>query len=190
MKKINVVLVVLFCIFGILGCQKSIPKIENDIESCEQLYGTWTQTRLTEVALRSDETDLESVIGFTKYNTFTSLTFDMNQNMQTKISYQLVSYVAETEEGEFSQEELDLYFNQKMIIDSKYKASEKNIQYENTQISINGSDFISYDEYMTINPQTENKIQTLSWKIKDDKLILSTYYQNQKIETEYYKISQ
>ena len=55
---------------------------------------------------------------------------------------------------------------------------------------MNGSNYISYDEYMTLNPQAEDKKHTLSWKIKDDKLILSTYYQKQIIETEYYRISQ
>lgn len=190
MRKSILFLMIFLCMLMFLSCTKKEIIVENDIEQCKLLEGTWTQTRLTEVALRNDETDLESIIGFAKYNTFTSLTFDINQNMQTKISNELVAYEPETEEGEFSQEELNLYFNQSMIIDANFVASDKNIQYENTQISINGSDFISYDEYMTINPQTENKIQTLSWKIKDDKLILSTYYQNQKIETEYYKISQ
>ena len=46
-----------------------------------------------------------------------------------------------------NQEELDLYFNQKIVINAKYVASKENIQYENTQISINDSDFISYEEY-------------------------------------------
>lgn len=183
-------LMMILSILMIFSCTKNEVIIENDIESCEKLCGTWSQTTLTEIALGNDATDLEYVIGFASYKSHKTINFDMNQNMQTKIVNELVSYVAETEEGEFSQEELDLYFNQNMIIDAKFIASDKNLQYENSQISMNGSDFISYDEYMTINPQTENKIQTLSWKIKDDKLILSTYYQNQKIETEYYKISQ
>jgi hypothetical protein len=95
--------------------------------------------------------------GFASYKSHKTINFDMKQNMQTKIDNELVSYEAETEEGELSQEELDLYFNQNMIIDAKFVASDKNLQYENSQISMNGSEFISYDEYMTMNPQTEEK---------------------------------
>ena len=85
MKKINVVLVVLFCIFGILGCQKSIPKIENDIEASEQLWGTWTQTRLTEGAIHSDEEDQSLVSGIASFNTFTEIVFDEEQKMKTVV---------------------------------------------------------------------------------------------------------
>lgn len=174
----------------IFSCTKKEIVVENDVEQCKLLEGTWSQTLLSDVAIGNDSSDLEYVVGFASYKTFTTLNFDMNQNMQTKILNELVSYEPETEEGELSQEELDLYFNQNMIIDAKFVVSEKYLQYENTQISMNGSNFISYDEYMTLNPQAEDKKHTLSWKIKDDKLILSTYYQNQKIETEYYRISQ
>jgi hypothetical protein len=113
----------------------------------------------------------------------------MKQNMQTKIDNELVSYEAETEEGELSQEELDLYFNQNMIIDAKFVASDKNLQYENSQISMNGSEFIPYDEYMTMNPQAEEKKQTLTWNLIDDKLILTLHIGKESYETEFTKVS-
>lgn len=190
MKKIFYFLLIFFCILIFFSCTKNEINIENDIEQCKLLEGTWTQTRLTEVAIRNDETNLEFITGFAEYNTFTSVTFDANQNMRTKISNELVSYEFESDEYELSQEELDLYFNQKIIIDANYVASKENIQYENTQISINDSDFISYDEYMQINPQVKNNRQILSWKIENNKLILTMQLQKEKIETEYYRVSQ
>ncbi len=173
----------------ILSCTKKEIIVENDIEQCKLLEGTWSQTLLSDVALGNDASDLEYVVGFATYKTFKTINFDMNQNMQTKILNELVSYEPETEEGELSQEEIDLYFNQEMIIDAKFLVSEKYLQYENTQISINGSDFISYDEYMILNPQAEDKKHTLSWKIKDDKLILTVYFAEEKYETEYIRVS-
>ena len=189
MKKINVFVVVSIFLFAISSCTKNEVKIENDIESCEKLCGTWSQTTLTEIALGNDTTDLDYVIGFASYKSYKTINFDMKQNMQTKIDNELVSYEAETEVGELSQEELDLYFNQNMIIDAKFIASDKNLQYENSQISMNGSEFISYDEYMTMNPQAEEKKQTLSWKIIDDKLILTLHIGKESYETVFTKVS-
>lgn len=189
MKKINVFVVVLIFLFAISSCTKNEVKIENDIESCEKLCGTWSQTTLTEISLGNDATDLDYVIGFASYKSYKTINFDMKQNMQTKIDNELVSYEAETEVGELSQEELDLYFNQNMIIDAKFIASDKNLQYENSRISMNGSEFISYDEYMTMNPQAEEKKQTLSWKIIDDKLILTLHIGKESYETVFTKVS-
>lgn len=189
MKKINVFVVVSIFLFAISSCTKNEVKIENDIESCEKLCGTWSQTTLTEIALGNDATDLDYVIGFASYKSYKTINFDMKQNMQTKIDNELVSYEAETEVGELSQEELDLYFNQNMIIDAKFIASDKNLQYENSQISMNGSEFISYDEYMTMNPQAEEKKQTLSWEIIDDKLILTLHIGKESYETVFTKVS-
>ncbi|MBO5236146.1 MAG: hypothetical protein J6B32_03420 [Spirochaetaceae bacterium] len=190
MKKIFLNLLIIFFILLIVSCTKKEIIVENDIEQCKLLEGTWLQTKLTEVTLGSDATDIYYVAGVAKYNTFTTLTFDINQNMQTKITNKLISYESETAEGEFTQEELDLLFNQEIIINAKYVASDKNIQYENTQISVNGSDFIPYDEYKNMNSQAEEKKQVLAWEIKDDKLILTIYINNEKKETEYNRVPQ
>ena len=56
MKKINVFVVVSIFLFAISSCTKNEVKIENDIESCEKLCGTWSQTTLTEIALGNDAT--------------------------------------------------------------------------------------------------------------------------------------
>ena len=189
MRKSIFSLIIFLCMLMFLSCTKNEIVVENDIEQCKLLEGTWTQTRLSEVALGNDATDLEYVVGYAKYKTYTTINFDTNQNMQTKVINELISYEAETEDGEFSQEVLDIYFNQSMIIDAKFVASDKNIKYENTQISINGSDFISYDDYIVMNPQAEGKTRTISWKLKEDKLIFIVYFGNEKFETEYSKLS-
>lgn len=186
MKKINVVLVVLFCIFGILGCQKSIPKIENDIESCEQLYGTWTQTRLTEGALHNDEEDPTCVSGLVTYNTFTKIIFDENQKMQTTISYKFESYKSLDEEIPVSMEELQEYFSQVMTIESKFVASSDQLQYENELVIIDDSPIL-YDEFILMTPNASPKIETVSWKIEDNKLFLTTKLGEEVIESVYYK---
>lgn len=185
MKKINVILVVLFCIFGILGCQKSIPKIENDIESCEQLYGTWTQTRLTEGAIHAEE-DPTIVLGIATFNTFTKVVFDENQKMQTTISYKLESYESIDEEIPVSMEELQEYFSQVMTIEAKFVASFDQLQYENELVIIDDSPIL-YDEFILMNPNASPKIETVSWKIEDNKLFLTTKLGEEVIESVYYK---
>lgn len=185
MKKINVILVLLFCIFGILGCQKSIPKIENDIESCEQLYGTWTQTRLTEGAIHAEE-DPTIVLGIATFNTFTKVVFDENQKMQTTISYKLESYESIDEEIPVSMEELQEYFSQVMTIESKFVASSDQLQYENELVIIDDSPIL-YDEFILMTPNASPKIETVSWKIEDNKLFLTTKLGEEVIESVYYK---
>lgn len=186
MKKINVVLVVLFCIFVILGCQKSIPKIENDIEASEQLWGTWTQTRLTEGAIHSDEEDQSLVSGIASFNTFTEIVFDEEQKMKTTISYKLLSYESQDDEIPVSMEYLEEYFSQVMKIEAKYSASKTQLQYENEVITINDDIFL-YDDFLLLNPSASPKIETVSWKIEDNKLFITTQLGEEVIESVYYK---
>ena len=91
MKKKFFLILIFFYVLIFFSCTKNEINIENDIGQCKLLEGTWSQTRLTEVAIRNDETNLEFITGFAEYNTFTNITFDANQNMQTKISNKLVS---------------------------------------------------------------------------------------------------
>ena len=79
MRKSIFSLIIFLCMLMFLSCTKNEIVVENDIEQCKLLEGTWTQTRLSEVALGNDASDLEYVVGYAKYNTYTTINFDTKE---------------------------------------------------------------------------------------------------------------
>ena len=187
-KRVFVSVAMAALVLAAAGCSRTVPPLEHDAEIAALLAGRWQREFSLETQISTDEANPQRVTGTVASKAITVLTLNEDQTLSLESRQEFISYTPADGTEPLPEEVVERHFSQSVTALGTFVATPLLIEYDQAEVSIDGSAPVPFEEFLAATSQTMERRQRVVWTLEGDRLTLVTEQNSEPMEAVYIRM--
>lgn len=187
-KRVFVSAAMAALVLAAAGCSRTAPPLEHDAEIAALLAGRWQRELSLETQISTDEANPQRVTGTVASKAITVLTLNEDQTLSLESRQEFISYTPADGAEPLPEEVVERHFSQSVTVLGTFVATPLLIEYDQVEVSIDGSAPVPFEEFLAATSQTMERRQRAVWTLEGDRLTLVTEQNSEPMEAVYIRM--